>query len=159
MTTLHDVQFVIPAPNAARLKIRADREALRARLAAKLDPAMIARAEAVRDALDEAGYQATQGTGPEQHIVSVWRVSSSQKPKVDGITQQHSDPFYADVVHSQSFMTITLKVGREIDQRERRIRRRGDDGGMVIMSANGTMREENLDEHPKPLLKGGYDAL
>lgn len=145
-----------PERAAIVAKIVADRNAIRARLAAALDPALLDAAERVRAALVVERYDATVGKMENAHCVVVRHVTSDDLAAVDAITQRAADPCYGDCRHHQSYITIRCTFGRAIEMHERWIRRRGEDGIVVVVGADGSLTDHGTND-ARPLTVGGYD--
>ena len=134
------------------------RNAVRAALAAALDPAMIEAAARVCDALHAEQFAATQATDEKAHCVAVRHVTSADLSSVDAITQRAAKPFFGECRQFQSYITITVKGGRAIEMHERWLRRRGEDGVVVTIDADGALAEQGVPDQG-PLVALGYDDV
>ena len=134
----------------------ADRLALRERLAAALDPALIEAAVRVRDALVAKRYDATIGEMEKAQSVVVRHVKSDESARVDAITQKAAAPMWGDCRHMQSYITITIKVGRAEEMLSRWIARKGDGGIVFAPGQDGPMTRYGTRDHG-PVHVGGYD--
>lgn len=145
----------IPTLSPERLARAAARIALRQRLAAALDPALIEAAHRVRDALSER-YDASLGTDEYAHVVVLRGVTSADMAKVDAITQKAATPMWGDARHFQSFITITIKTGRAVEMEARYLARHGDGGMLFAPGKDGPLTQYGTLE-ARPVVAGGYD--
>ena len=122
------------------------------------DPALIAQATVVLDALKAAGFEAWQGRGKKEHYVSVRRVTKDDVGKVKYLVKQASTPFWGDVRFFQSFMTVRLMEGRAIELREEYLARHAEWGTLYVEQAGGLRTVTHEASYVVPLGPAGYDA-